>query len=231
MKISERGQELIGMRKELDRAKGNVMLTEALQDYLKKNTSAQENKLILESISAAELQSKISVMKEYVESEEDLYQSRIELISKLIVDHANPKNSKRSDQKKVYKLKYTLKGNHKERTYTLTRKFGLGERFLREYFGVTTPKEIKRLMENGFLQEYVGLRIPYVLNDLINGVHKNNREGLVFDIGSSYFSPNLNLFNIDMNITFSAEEGDGDVARKLAIILMVVEDRFSLSEF
>lgn len=231
MKISQRGQELVNMRKELDDAKGNQMLIEALGDYVKKNTSAQEFKLVTNAETATELRAKLASLKEYAESEEDLYQNRVEKISKMIMDLANPKKISRHDPQKAYKLKYTLEGNFADKTFTMTRKFGLGERFLREYFGVLENKELKRLMENGFMSDYVGHRIPYVLNELLKGVHENNKKGLTIDISSSYYSQDHSLFNVDLKITFSDEETNDAVARKLAVILTVIEDRFSLTEF
>jgi hypothetical protein len=227
--LGEKGLELVNYRKQLDGVKHNDFLKEAVVELIKTKVSKEEVDLIMSVSSARGLDEKLLDMPNYIKKEEEILQEKKVKFEEEALKFNNNIRKKESSWNKDVKLFYTVDSDYEKNTYTVIRKFGLGQKFLEEYFGVSNKKILTRLMkENGFLKDYTELRISTVLRKIINSV--DVACGTI-EIGKAYFSEEKNTYNVNLTITVSVEDDMREMARSIRILLCAIEAKFSLTEF
>ncbi len=227
--LSAKGLELINYRKQLDGVKHNDFLKEAVVGLIKTKVSKEEADLILLVSSSRDLESKLLDMNEYIKKEEEIIQEKKVKFEEEALKFSNNIKKKEKYWDKDVRIFYTVDSDFEKSTFTVTRRFGLGQKFLEEYFGVSNKKTLTRLMkDNGFLKDYTELRIGTVLRKIVKSI--DVACGTV-EIGKAYFLEEKNTYNVDLTITVSVEDDMKEKSRNVRILLCAIEDKFSLTEF
>lgn len=229
--LSAKGVELVNYKRQFDEVKNNELLQEALIELAKKKFLEKEVVLIKGVSNAKELENKLLQMPDYLKKEEEILKEKIEDFEEEVIKFGeNIKKCMKSWEEDI-KLYYTTEGNFEKNTITVTRKFGLGEKFLKDYFGVTDKRTLKRLMEkNGFLYEYAQLRIATVLSKMVRAV-KVECDDMEISISKGYFSEKQQTYNVDFIVTVDNKDNVTEKAKYVRTLLCAIEDRFSLTEF
>lgn len=229
--LNEKGMELVKYKNELDKASNNPITKEAIVDLVKKRFSATEANLIIHSISVSLLTEQLANDKRFALSKEQIVQENLREIISSVKKHAQPQRAVWQKVGKVYNLKFAVAEDSQTETYAVIKHIGLGKEFLKNYFNVTDGRIAKSLMKkDGFLDKYVSMRLPFVIQRVLDGIHENHKEGLNIIVTDSYFAEKTQLYNVDVRLSFNMNSNFDEIGVKIAHILRCLEDGVKLKE-
>ncbi|PFF51888.1 MULTISPECIES: hypothetical protein [Bacillus cereus group] len=229
--LNEKGMELVKYKNELDKASNNSIAKEAIIDLVKKKFSSTEASLIIHSNSAYSLIEQLANDKRYALSKERIVQENLNKIIASVKKHAQPQRKLWQKASKVYNLKFAVAEDSDTETYAVIKHIGLGKEFLKNYFNVTDGRTAKSLMKkDGFLDKYVSMRLPFVIEKVLDGIHENHKERLNIIVSDSYFAEKTQLYNVDVRLEFNMNSDMDEAGRNIAHILRCLENGVKLKE-
>ncbi|HHT7008280.1 TPA: hypothetical protein ACTZ3A_000819 [Bacillus cereus] len=229
--LNEKGMELVKYKNELDKVLSNPIAKEAIVDLVKKKFDSTEASLIIYSNSASSLTEQLSKDKKYALSKERIVQENLMGIISAVKKHAQPQRGHWQKAGKVYNLKFAVAEDSDTETYAVIKHIGLGKEFLKNYFNVTDGRTAKSLMKKeGFLDKYVSMRLPFVIQKVLDGIHENHKERLNIIVSDSYFAEKTQLYNVDVRLEFNMNSDMDEVGRNIAHILRCLENGVKLKE-
>ena len=233
--LNKKGMELVELKTRLEGALADNFMKEAMTDLIHKKLNTEEAKMALSAPSAKTLMSQLEGMSEYRMPEEDIKLRKIIEITESIKKHAQPVQSDRiwyqRKSQKQYHLKFSVDVDIEKNTAVVVKRIGLGAEFLKNYFKVSDDKKLKTLMKkNGFLHQYVDMRLSAVTNKVLKGISDNHKYGIRISTSESYFASDVELYNIDVRFEFSSNTKINDVGKEIAYMLRRLDDDVKLKE-
>lgn len=233
--LNKKGMELVELKTRLEGALADNFMKEAMTDLIHKKLNTEEAKMVLSASSANALMRRLEGMSQYRMPEEKIMLRKIIEITDAIKKHAQPVQSvgifNQKQSQKQYNLKFSVDVDVEKETCIVVKLIGLGEEFLKNYFKVADNKKLKSLMkENGFLHQYVDMRVCAVLNKVLKNISANHKEGIHISVSDAYFSSQVELYNVDVQFEFSSKKNMNDVGKQIAYMLRRLEDDVKYKE-
>lgn len=233
--LNKKGMELVELKTRLEGALADNFMKEAMTDLIHKKLNTEEAKIVLSAPSANALMSQLEGMSQYRMPEEKIMLKKIIEITDSIKKHAQPVQSERNwhqrQSQKQYHLKFLVDVDIEKNTAVVVKHIGLGAEFLKNYFKVSDDKKLNILMrKNGFLHQYVDMRLYAVINKVLKGISDNHKQGIRISTSESYFASDVELYNINVQFEFSSKENINDVGKQIAYMLRRLEDDVRLKE-
>lgn len=233
--LNKKGMELVDWKTRLDDSLKDEFMKEAMTDLIRKKLNVEEAKIVLSALSTKTLMSQLEGMSQYIMPQEDIISRKSIEITNAIKKHAQPVQSERNwyqrQSQKQYQLKFAVDVNVEKNTAVVVKHIGLGAEFLKNYFKVSDDKKLKTLMrKNGFLHQYVDMRLYAVINKVLKGISDNHKQGIRISISESYFASDVKVYNIDVRFEFSSKMNINDVGKQIAYMLRRLDDDVKLKE-
>ncbi|WP_144537290.1 hypothetical protein [Bacillus thuringiensis] len=233
--LNKKGMELVDWKTRLDDSLKDEFMKEAMTDLICKKLNVEEAKIVLSAPSTKTLMSQLEGMSQYIMPQEDIISRKSIEITNSIKKHAQPVQSGRNwcqrQSQKQYQLKFAVDVNLEKNTAVVVKHIGLGAEFLKNYFKVSDDKKIKTLMrKNGFLHQYVDMRLYAVINKVLKGISDNHKQGIRISTSESYFASDVKVYNIDVRFEFSSKININNVGKQIAYMLRRLDDDVKLKE-
>lgn len=233
--LNKKGMELVDWKTRLEDSLKDAFMKEAMTDLIRKKLNMEDAKMVISAPSTKTLISQLEGMSEYRMPEEDIKLRKVIEITDSIKKHAQPVQSERNwyqrQSQKQYHLKFSVDVDIEKNTAVVVKRIGLGAEFLKNYFNVSDDKKLKTLMrKNGFLHQYVDMRLCAVINKVLKGISDNHKQGIRISTSESYFASDVEMYNINVQFEFSSKENINDVGKQIAYILRRLDDDVRLKE-